>query len=205
MLTAPYQRTDYRLCDAIADSAVSNDEERLLADHFAFAVSIVRKRIRNRPIEDDDIQDALIDLLRAIRAFDPQSGYNLTTLATTYVNNGINERHLRSQRIMRRTIPHSIDGGDEYRQLESREEPAEVDRETIQVALASMTDRQRFYAVKYFLEGNSDVEIAKLEGVTHQAVGQAICIGLQKARKAIGLPPQYGRRRPSKRKESVTQ
>ena len=62
----------------------------------------------------------------------------------------------------------------DYSEKKKKKMVAEIDKERIAAALTTLTDCQRVLFEKVFIERKKIIEIAKEEGVCHQAISQRV-------------------------------
>ena len=78
-----------------------SSEARTLGEHLPLVSMLIRRNIFGHKLSDDELQEAAMDALRAIRAFQPELG-KITTLIGKYVVNGIRNRYKARRMVCRR-------------------------------------------------------------------------------------------------------
>lgn len=166
----------------LSSTEEARQREAALIDEFTGLVYHIVRRALDRS-QDDDLQEALIDALKAIRSYDPLQGSLMQWIALL-VKQGIRHRMMAARTKKRWHVRAELDfEPTDHRPMLDRMEISQL----AERAMQSLTPLQKRYVQNYFWGGQTVEEVAVEAGVTKQSVSQGIRLGLRRARKELGV------------------
>ena len=154
-------------------------EEQLILDNLELVFIVCHKTILNRPIEDDDVQAALMALLQAVRSYREGEQATFNTYASSCIRNALVKRWEHSHR-MKRCHKHE--------QLRDHAaSPASLEHEedwsTAWTALKVLDRLDLAIVCGYYLSGLTFKQLGARHGMSRQAATQR----LQTAMADVGM------------------
>jgi RNA polymerase sigma factor (sigma-70 family) len=187
----------------------TNVEDRLLADNMGLVLLFAK---RYGIYDADYLQEATIDLWRAVKAFKPEYGCQLSTLAMTYMNRGAQrdwnfmQREKRGGKVKQMSLEQLLervgtDGQDddeetvEFDMSEPFDERSELDdidhtRHVVSELMRCMSPRGREMVKSHHLEGETLQTIGDRHGLSRERVRQIIERELNRCRVLLTNSPR---------------
>ncbi|MDR2761779.1 MAG: sigma-70 family RNA polymerase sigma factor [Planctomycetaceae bacterium] len=177
---------DVRLMLAVQQDDAAAFEE-LMSRYQGRILSLLRHAINNREAAEDLTQDVFLRVFRARKNYQPDAKFStwLFTIANNVALNAIrsksrkpevqlgiacNDASKSNPVIFAEDAIVASSGTIPTRQLEKLEM-----RQMVQLAINSLGDRQRMAVLLHKFEGMSYIEIAKIMGMTPQALKSLLC------------------------------
>jgi RNA polymerase sigma-B factor len=174
--------------------------EQLVLMHLPLVRALARRFASTEEGLDDLVQVGVIGLLKAVERFDPERARPFTAYAVPTILGEL-RHHLRDRtwpvrvprrvaaapaRAARRTVPLAevVGAPDEHDDFGASE-----DRLIVEAALERLDERRRTIVRRYFLDGLSQVEIARELGISQIHVSRLLRGALGTMRDVLGARP----------------
>jgi RNA polymerase sigma factor (sigma-70 family) len=192
-----------------ARATATSVEERLLADNMGLVLMFAR---RFDYYDADYLQEAVIDLWRALKAYDPSHGCKFSTLAFTYMNRGAmrnwkfrkcekrggKSRQVSLEQLLERIGPEGMGDDEETEDFDISEpfnafsDQDEIDhnRYVVSELLRHMSPRGKEFVLSHYFDGETLQVIGDRHGISRERVRQIIEREVQRCRELLKSSPR---------------
>jgi RNA polymerase sigma-32 factor len=90
------QEEEFRLASKLRNEGCVESAQKLVTSHLRFVLSISRKYFGYGLPKEDIIQEGTVGLMKAVRGFNPELGYRLSTFAVQWIRSEIHDYLLKN-------------------------------------------------------------------------------------------------------------
>jgi RNA polymerase sigma factor (sigma-70 family) len=164
------------------------------ADHLGLAGFVVKRYARWARTKGIDVEElegeAYLALVRAAQWFQPEKGFAFSSYAIFCMRGAVYDRIKRWKKLTQEA-ERDNETGWRAADVPARPEPESCQTMDVQTLLPCLTDREgQVIRLLFGLDGpaQSDAEVAELLGISRSRVGQLSRSGLNRMRRAAGVP-----------------